>query len=102
MEAPQLAPHIQELKIAAQDALIERMGSRLYDRTLTEEQIESYVINELGGWLFEQQATVTDDERDQLTAELLNDVLRHGPIEPFLDDEDIYRDHGQRPCLHLR
>ncbi len=89
LDSPQLAAHLIELKIAAQDALIERMGTRLYDRTLTEEQIESYVITELGGWLFEQNAKVSDSEREQLTAELLNDVLRHGPIEPFLDNENV-------------
>ena len=89
LESPLLPPHLQELKIQAQDALIERMGARLYDRTLTEDQIESYVVTELGGWLFEVDARITDSERDQLTAELLNDVLRHGPIEPFLDDDGV-------------
>ncbi len=86
---PQLSEHLRELKVAAQDALIERMGARLYDRTLTEEQIESYVINELTGWLFEQNAKLTDSERTQLSSELLNDVLRHGPIEPLLEDESV-------------
>ncbi|MGI9622732.1 MAG: ATPase, T2SS/T4P/T4SS family [Acidimicrobiales bacterium] len=89
LESPQLAPHLRELKIRAQDALIERMGARLYDRTLTEDQIESYVMTELGGWLFEEDARISDTEREQLTAELLNDVLRHGPIEPFLDDDGV-------------
>ncbi len=89
LESPQLAPHLRELKIRAQDALIERMGTRLYDRTLTEEQIESYVKTELGGWLFEEDARISDTEREQLTAELLNDVLRHGPIQPFLEDDGI-------------
>ncbi len=89
LENPQLPHHLRDLKVAAQDALIERMGTRLYDRTLTEDQIESYVINELGGWLFEQDVRVNEDERQQLTAELLNDVLRHGPIEPFLEDDSV-------------
>ena len=89
LESPLLPPHLQELKVQAQDALIERMGTRLYDRTLTEDQIESYVMTELGGWLFEEDARITDSEREQLTDELLNDVLRHGPIEPFLADEGV-------------
>ncbi len=89
LESPLLPPHLQELKVKAQEALIERMGARLYDRTLTEEQIESYVVTELGGWLFEVDARITDVEREQLTAELLNDVLRHGPIEPFLEDDGV-------------
>ena len=87
--SPQLAPHLRDLKIAAQDALIERMGTRLYDRTLTEEQIEGFVVGEFGGWLFEQNVRLTDDERQLVTEELLNDVLRHGPIEPFLEDEGV-------------
>jgi pilus assembly protein CpaF len=89
MESPQLAPHLLALKVRAQEALIERMGARFYDRSLTEEQIENYVITELGGWLFEEDARITDGEREELTAELLNDVLRHGPIEPFLNDERV-------------
>ena len=89
MESPQLAPHLLALKVRAQEASIERMGARFYDRSLTEEQIENYVITELGGWLFEEDARITDGEREELTAELLNDVLRHGPIEPFLNDEGV-------------
>jgi pilus assembly protein CpaF len=89
LDTPQLAPHLVELKMAAQEALIERMGARLYDRTLTEDQIEGYVLTELGGWLFEQDERLTEAEHDQLARDLLNDVLRHGPIEPFLEDETV-------------
>ncbi len=89
LDTPQLAPHLVELKVQAQDALIERMGARLYDRTLTEDQIEGYVVSELGGWLFEQDVRLSDDERELLTKDLLNDVLRHGPIEPFLEDDSV-------------
>lgn len=89
LTVPILPTHLQDLKAKAQEALIERMGSRLYDRSLTEEQIENYVVTELGGFLFEEDVRLADHEREQLTAELLNDVLRHGPIEPFLDDETV-------------
>jgi pilus assembly protein CpaF len=89
LDTLQLAPHLVELKMAAQEALIERMGARLYDRTLTEDQIEGYVLTELGGWLFEQDERLTEAEHDQLARDLLNDVLRHGPIEPFLEDETV-------------
>ncbi|MFN3218349.1 MAG: CpaF family protein [Acidimicrobiales bacterium] len=89
LTVPILPAHLQDLKAKAQEALIERMGSRLYDRSLTEEQIENYVVTELGGFLFEEDVRLADHEREQLTAELLNDVLRHGPIEPFLDDESV-------------
>jgi pilus assembly protein CpaF len=89
LENPQLPPQLLELKIAARDALIERMGTRLYDRSLTEEQIESYVITELGGWLFEQSTRLSPAEHELLSRDLINDVLRHGPIEPFLEDDTV-------------
>lgn len=89
MDTSQLPPELREIKMQAQDALIERMGARLYDRSLAEDQLEGLVLVELNGFLYEEDLNLTEDERRALTRELINDVLHHGPIEPFLEEEDI-------------
>jgi len=75
LERPPMTDVMLQLKARAKDALIERLGSRLYDSSVSEEELGLQVIDEL--------AEILSEEATQLG------TIGHGAIEPFLKDESI-------------
>ena len=77
------------LKRRAQDALFARLGSRLYDASFDEKQLDAFVVQELGKVIDAEQAPLTPVERARLVAEITNDVLGYGAIERHLADPTV-------------
>jgi pilus assembly protein CpaF len=77
------------LKRRAQDALFARLGTRLHDASLTEDQLGSYVVQELGRVIESEEVPLTPAERARLVAELTDDVLGYGAIERYLADPSV-------------
>ncbi len=77
------------LKRRAQDALFARLGTRLHDSSLTEEQLGSYVVQELSRVVEAEEVPLTPAERARLVAELTDDVLGYGAIERYLADPSV-------------
>ncbi|OFI40027.1 pilus assembly protein CpaF [Arthrobacter sp. SW1] len=77
------------LKERASAALYERLGSRLTDSSLDEEELHKYVRDELRLIVDAEQVPLTSGERHRLSSEIIDDVLGHGPIQRFLDDPEI-------------
>src|SRR3954451_4067276 len=77
------------LKRRAQDALFARMGQRLYDSSLSEDQLDALVVQEIGRVLEAEQIPLSTTERTQLVSEIIDDVLGLGAIERFLADPTI-------------
>ncbi len=77
------------LKARALDALAVNLGSRLYDASLTPEQLDSYVVEELGKVLEHEPVPLSPVEREKLVAQLGDEVLGYGPIERFLADPTV-------------
>ncbi len=77
------------LKQRAQDALFEKLGHRLFDPNLPEEQLRSYVVQELDGVLAEELTQLRPEERHELVESIGSDILGLGPIEPFLADPEV-------------
>ncbi|MGZ4756281.1 MAG: CpaF family protein [Acidimicrobiia bacterium] len=80
---------VAALKTRAREALLERLGSRLYDASLSPDQLNEQVVEELGKVLEEEPVPLTPAEREQLVAEISDDVLGYGPIERFLSDPSV-------------
>ncbi|MBI2170024.1 MAG: CpaF family protein [Actinobacteria bacterium] len=78
-----------ELKHRAQEALFARLGARLYDASLSDDQLRSFVVTELGQVLEAQETPLSPAERQRLVADITDDVLGHGPVEEFLKDEAV-------------
>ncbi len=88
--APQAAPNpVQDLKDRAQDALFGRLGNRLYDASLSEDQLHAMVVQELDSVLMTEAVPLTDDERHRLVTDISDNILGLGPIEPFLSDPSV-------------
>jgi pilus assembly protein CpaF len=83
------ADPLVSLKERVHDALLERLGMRLFDASLTEEQLRAFVVQELGNLMEAESAPLSPAERSRLVAEIGDDVLGLGPVERFLADDTV-------------
>jgi pilus assembly protein CpaF len=77
------------LKRRAHDALFARLGARMHDSSLSEEQLGAFVVQELSRVIEAEQMPLTAMERARLVAELTDDVLGYGAIERYLADPSV-------------
>lgn len=77
------------LKQRTHEALFARLGMRLFDSSFGEDQLRSYVMQEIGHLMDAESAPLSATERQRLVAEISDDVLGHGPIERFLADDTV-------------
>ena len=85
---PRLDP-LSHIKTRAQAALFAKLGSRLTDASIREEELQIFVAEELSRVIEDEQAPLTTDERKGLATQLRDDILGYGPIQDFLDDHTI-------------
>jgi pilus assembly protein CpaF len=92
LPAPPMAPPtdaLARLKDRVGKALFERMGSRMNDPSLSEDQLRTIVLGELDEVVEEENVPLSTEERLRLTAELADDVLGYGPLQRLLDDDAV-------------
>jgi pilus assembly protein CpaF len=77
------------LRTRAQEALFDRLGNRLFDPNLGEDQLRSYVVQELDTILADEVRQLSPKERHQMVDSIGADILGLGPIEPFLLDPTV-------------
>ncbi len=77
------------VKARAAETLFERIGFRINDSTLTEEQLRQFVHEELVTIVDEEQLSLTTDERRRLIEDIEDDALGLGPLQRLLADQRI-------------
>ena len=81
---------VARLKAKASQALFDRLGSKLSDPDLPEEQLHGLVRTELQRVIAnERGSALSGDDKRRLMAEITDEVLGHGPLQPFLDDPTV-------------
>ncbi|ROR73246.1 CpaF family protein [Bogoriella caseilytica] len=83
------ADALTRLKDRAAKALFERMGARLNDPSLSEEQLHDLVRSELNHVVEGEKVPLTPEQRQRLISEVQDDVLGHGPLERLLADPSV-------------
>ncbi|WP_375000410.1 CpaF family protein [Aeromicrobium sp. CTD01-1L150] len=79
-----------QMKARATEALFARVGSRINDPGLTEDQLHGFVREELAEVIDgDQQMLLSAEERRRLLRDLEADALGLGPIERMLEDDDV-------------
>ena len=78
-----------QLKERAAKELFGRLGTRLNDATLSDEQLRSLVLEELATVIELEDVPLSGDERQRLLNEIGDDVLGLGPLQRFLDDASV-------------
>ncbi|MBM7831987.1 pilus assembly protein CpaF [Agromyces cerinus] len=77
------------VKEKAAEELFGRIGSRLNDASLTEEQLHLLARAELADIVAGEQLALSTAERNRLIDDIGADVLGYGPLEPLLADPTV-------------
>ncbi len=78
-----------KLRVTAQEALFDRLGARLFDPNLGEDQLRAYAVRELDQVLASEAEQLTPDERQTLVESIGADIMGLGPIESLLADSTV-------------
>ena len=77
------------LKERARSALYAKLGTRLNDPSLGEEDLELLVNEELTVILNAETAPLSPGERGAMVAQIRDDIVGYGPVQMFLDDPTV-------------
>lgn len=77
------------LKSRAIDVMFRRIGNRINDSSLTDDQLRGFVREELGRIIEEERLQLTADEKGRVIRDIEDDALGLGPIQRLLDDSDV-------------
>ncbi len=77
------------VKRSVHAALLEALGPRLYDAHIDQRELEQRVTETLQSVLWRDETPMTATDRARVAGEVLDDILGHGPLEPYLRDPDV-------------
>ncbi len=77
------------LKRSVHEALLEDLGPRLYDAHLDPRDLEEQVIQTLRTVLQRDETPLTMADRARIAREVADEILGHGPLEPYLRDPGV-------------
>ncbi|HVX47178.1 MAG TPA: CpaF family protein [Mycobacteriales bacterium] len=77
------------VKRSLHQALVERLGPRLYDPHMTQSELEERVRETLAEVLEREQTPLSTLDRTRIAAEVSDDILGYGPLEPLLRDPEV-------------
>ena len=80
---------IAEIRIKVQERLVEVLGPRLYDATLSDTELEGLVHQRLRELLDEEEPGLSAQEKLLIVRQIGDSVLGLGPLEPFVRDPDV-------------
>ena len=86
---PQQVDAFATVKARAVNSLFESIGTRISDSSLTEEQLQGYVREELTRIVGSEQLLLTADERQRLILDIEDDALGLGPLQRLLHDPTV-------------
>jgi pilus assembly protein CpaF len=77
------------IKRSVHQSLLDALGPTLYDAELDERELAVRVRQTLSQVIESEQALIGTAERLRITSEISDEILGHGPIEPFLRDPEV-------------
>jgi pilus assembly protein CpaF len=80
---------ISEVRGRVQERLVESLGPRLYDATLSDTELEGLVHQRLRELLDEEEAQLSAQEKLLIVRQIGDSVLGLGPLEPFVRDTEV-------------
>jgi len=78
-----------EAQLQIQTRLVEVLGPRLYDSSMSEKDLSDLVHSRLRELLEAEQATLTAAEKKQVVSQIADSVLGLGPLEAFVRDPEV-------------
>jgi pilus assembly protein CpaF len=80
---------IAEIRSRVQERLVEVLGPRLYDASLSDTELEGLVHQRLRELLDEQEPGLSAQEKLLIVRQIGDSVLGLGPLEPFVRDAEV-------------
>jgi pilus assembly protein CpaF len=77
------------VKRRVHQALLVALGPGLYDPNLDVTELEARVHQALQTALEQEEAPLSATDRARVAGEIADDILGHGPLEPYLRDADV-------------
>jgi pilus assembly protein CpaF len=78
-----------KLKRSVHEGLLEVLGPRLYDAHLDQRELEIQVTQTLQAVLQRDETPLTVADRARVAQEVADEILGHGPLEPYLRDPEV-------------
>ncbi len=85
----QMKDRIAEIRTRVQERLVEVLGPRLYDASLSDTELEGLVHQRLRELLDEEEPHLSAQEKLLIVRQIGDSVLGLGPLEPFVRDPDV-------------
>src|SRR5436305_11854770 len=82
-------PVLDELRQKIHHHLIDELGPLLYDRRINEDDLRVRVTDQLQRALAKEKAPLSAADRAQLIQDVSDDILGYGPIDRYLNEEEI-------------
>jgi pilus assembly protein CpaF len=89
LQKAQQRDRISEVRTRVQERLVEVLGPRLYDSTLSDSELEGLVHQRLRELLDEEEAPLSAQEKLLVVRQIGDSVLGLGPLEPFVRDPEV-------------
>src|SRR3954447_10083000 len=80
---------IADIRIRVQERLVEVLGPRLYDASLSDTELEGLVHQRLRELLDEEEPGLSAQEKLLIVRQIGDSVLGLGPLEPFVRDPEV-------------
>ncbi|MET7276861.1 CpaF family protein [Kribbella sp. NPDC005582] len=77
------------VKRSVHQGLIETLGPKLYDAHLDQRELEQQVTQTLQAVLQRDDTPMTATDRARVAQEVADEILGHGPLEPYLRDAGV-------------
>jgi pilus assembly protein CpaF len=80
---------IAEVQARIQAALVEGLGPKLYDATMSDDQLQALVQRRLRESLETEQVSLSSQEKAFIIQQIGDSVLGLGPLEPYVRDPSV-------------
>ncbi len=88
-EPPDVVDALTRLKNSTAEAVFERVGARLNDPSLSEDQLHTMVRAQLNDVVAQEKIPLSRDQRLRLVRDVEDDVFGHGPLQRLLEDPSV-------------
>jgi pilus assembly protein CpaF len=80
---------IADVKLRVHQALLDTLGSKIYEDRLDEQELEARVRQTVRAVLDQDDTPLTAADRGRVAVEVADEILGHGPLEPLLRDPEV-------------
>ncbi len=77
------------VKAGVHRALLESLGPQLYDVNVEQAELDARVRQTLQAVIDAEQTPLSNADRTRIAQEVSDEILGHGPLEPYLRDSDV-------------